>query len=144
MKCKLLQLFIILIISSQASAQSSIEIEHCLRNGTPDRVAAVITGQINKKITFQRINYLVSLLNDKSKPGKLNSTVQNRDIALVILSRITQIETSSRQHVRVKEIISHQDKNEEVFRYHILDIKENEFEYFRQKVIAWMEQRFPA
>lgn len=131
-----------LIFTGSALAESITVLKHFFRNGTPDRIAEMVTERINRKITFQDTNDLIELLECHDNIPKINSSVETCDLAVIILSRISGISAVQRD-TEVKAIISHL-KDKEVFRYHIIKMNESELKTFRKKIKSWASKKFPA
>lgn len=138
-RCFILTAF---IFSGSVFAESITVLKHFFRNGTPDRIAAMVTERINSKLTFHDASDLIELLDCHEKIPKINSSVETCDLSVIILSKITGISAVQRD-TEVKAIISHL-KEKEVFRYHIIKMNENELKVFRKKVKKWVSKKFPA
>ena len=116
---------------------------HCLRNGTPDKVAELITLTCDKKPDLSEVTQLYRLLGDHTKVTKINNAVEVCDLATLMLVDISGISASAGD-LELKAIISHQSGNETVFRYHIFGLNKKESLTFKKKIKVWIQKTFPA
>ena len=116
-------------------------IEHILRNGTANNIAELLSLSSCKKKSINKVKELIYLLNKPGKSTKIKDSVNTHDVLMLMLSRITNIPLNGKEKANVKAIISFQNKDSKVFRYHIIDVTEKEKIDFTTKVKMWLQEK---
>lgn len=132
-----------LCFSFSVSAQSLTETIHICRQGSSEQIARQIHKLSTKKLTHSQIQDLFGLLDNREALKKIGNKTEVRDIAIIILQEISNILASKRNR-NVKAIISFKNDSEEIFRYHLSDLRDKEFQKFKSEVHSWLLKKIPA
>ena len=129
---------IFLLIASNAQSLSLTRIEHTIRNASSHEIAAMVS-QINfKKDKVERVKELSYLLRKPKEKTKFHSSVDSHDILILMLSKVTDIRISDKDESAVKAIISYQNADGKIYRYHLADFSKKEKKIFVKKVKNWI------
>ena len=134
----------LILICVNAQSQSLTRVEHTLRNGTATEIARMLSIPCSKKKSISKVKELIYLLNKPGKPTKVKGSVNSHDVLILMLSRVTDIPVLDKEKAPVKAIISFQNKDGKVFRYHIIKVTNKEKRDFTNKVKMWLQDKSRA
>lgn len=133
----------IFFLSFHAQSQSLTRIEHTFRNGSAAEVAEMLSNDFPEKSKVGTVNDLFHLLQQPKSSTKIKN-IDSHDLAVFMLSRITEIPLSHKDETSVTAIISCLKKDGRVYRYHLVKLSDKEREEFTKKVKLWIIQKSHA
>jgi hypothetical protein len=126
---------------SIAGAFLKEDLGYRLKKSSPEHAAIVLAELTDQQSSLNSIEAYYELLKNTDPMTGVDNKVKIQDFAVAALEQQTKIKATQGNY-SLKAILSCY-KNEQVYRYHIPELTQEQISRYRVKILHWLEERRP-